>query len=107
MSLSHNSQQESHQVIHSFSKYFWASLVAQVVKNSPANAGDMGLIPGQEDPTCHGATEPVCHTTAAEPVLWSLGAATAEPVAPTIEVHAPYSQRSAMRSHRNEKPAQQ
>ena len=78
-----------------------------VIKNPPANAGNMGLIPGQEDPTCHGATEPVCHTTAAEPVLWSLGAATAEPVAPTIEVHAPYSQRSATRSHRNEKPAQQ
>ena len=28
----------------------WASLVAQMVKNLPANAGDSGSIPGQEDP---------------------------------------------------------
>ena len=27
-----------------------ASLVAQMVKNLPANAGDVGLIPGWEDP---------------------------------------------------------
>ena len=25
---------------------FWASLVAQLVKNPPANAGDLGLNPG-------------------------------------------------------------
>ena len=30
-----------------------------VVKNLPANAGDTGSIP--EDPTCCGATKPVCH----------------------------------------------
>ena len=30
-----------------------------VVKNPPAYAGDTGLSPGQEDPTCHGATKPV------------------------------------------------
>ena len=30
-----------------------------VVKNLPANAGDMGYI--LEDPTCHGATQPWCH----------------------------------------------
>ena len=28
----------------------WASQVAQVVQNTPANAGDVGLIPGSEDP---------------------------------------------------------
>ena len=38
-----------------------------VVKNLPANAGDMSLIPGPEDPICHGATKPVC--TAIESVL--------------------------------------
>ena len=31
--------------------YSWASLVAQLVKNQPAtNAGDLGSIPGLEDP---------------------------------------------------------
>ena len=29
-------------------------------KNPPANVGDMGLIPGLGDPTCGGATKPVC-----------------------------------------------
>ena len=43
-----------------------------VVKNPPANAGEMGSIPGSgnQDPTCHGATKPsylnqrssVCHS---------------------------------------------
>ena len=32
-----------------------------VVKNPPANAGDTGLSPGPKDPTCRGATNPVCH----------------------------------------------
>ena len=32
-----------------------------VVENLPANAGDMGSGPGPEDPTCRGATKPVCH----------------------------------------------
>ena len=32
-----------------------------VVGNPPANAGDMGLSPGREDPTCHGATKPASH----------------------------------------------
>ena len=31
------------------------------VKNLPANAGDMGLIPIQEDPTCQGAAKPMHH----------------------------------------------
>ena len=29
-----------------------------MVKNPPANAEDMGLIPGLEDPTCLAATKP-------------------------------------------------
>ena len=32
-----------------------------VVKNPPANAGDTGLSPGPEDPTCYRATKPVSH----------------------------------------------
>ena len=32
-----------------------------VVKSPPANAGDMGLIPGRENLTCRGATKPVHH----------------------------------------------
>ena len=32
-----------------------------VVKNPPANAGNTGLIPVWEDPTCHGAPKPVHH----------------------------------------------
>ena len=31
------------------------------VKNPPANAGDVGSVLIQEDPTCHGAAKPVCH----------------------------------------------
>ena len=34
--------------IHVFIHSAWASLVAQTVKNPPANAGDQGLIPGSE-----------------------------------------------------------
>ena len=32
-----------------------------VVKNPPANAGDMGSIPVREDATCHGVTKPMSH----------------------------------------------
>ena len=31
-----------------------------MVKNPPASVGNMGSIPGLEDPTCLGATEPEC-----------------------------------------------
>ena len=34
-----------------------------VVKNSPANAADMGSIPGLEDPTCHEQLSPCTTTT--------------------------------------------
>ena len=32
-----------------------------VVKNPPANAGDMRSVPGQENPTCFGSTKPESH----------------------------------------------
>ena len=32
-----------------------------VVENLPANAGDTGLSPGPEDPTCRGAMKHMCH----------------------------------------------
>jgi len=34
---------------------------SSVVENLPADAGDTGSVSAQEDPTCHGATKPVCH----------------------------------------------
>ena len=37
--------------------------MTQVVKNPPANAGDVGSIPDREDPMCHRTTKTV------EPVL--------------------------------------
>jgi len=52
-------------------------LGGSVVKNPPASAGDTGVIPGLEDPTCAGQLGPC--TTAAEPELWSLGATATEP----------------------------
>ena len=36
-------------------------LAGTVTRNLPTNAGDMSLIPGLEDFTCHGATKPVHH----------------------------------------------
>ena len=33
-----------------------------VLKNPPASAGDTGLNPGPEDPTCRGATKPLSHS---------------------------------------------
>ena len=46
-----------------------------VIKNPPAKAGDMGSIPGQEDPTCHEAAKPLCHNywnpQALKPILCS------------------------------------
>lgn len=36
-------------------------LSSPVVKNPPGNVGDMGSIPVQEDPTCHGANKSVHH----------------------------------------------
>ena len=36
-------------------------------KDPPANAGDMGSVPGPEDPTCQGETKPMGHNYALEP----------------------------------------
>jgi len=47
-----------------------------VVKNLLASAEGMSLIPGPGRSTCHRGTKPVRHNF--QPVLWSLGAATAE-----------------------------
>ena len=51
-----------------------------VVKNPPANVGDMSLIPGPGRPTCCGATKPMHHNylaCALEP-----GTATTKPTCP-------------------------
>ena len=42
-----------------FKKNVWDFPGGTVVKNPPANAGVCSLV--QEDPTCCGATKPVCH----------------------------------------------
>ena len=39
----------------------WDFSGGTVVKNPPANAGDMGSSPAPEDSTCHRATKPVRH----------------------------------------------
>ena len=46
-----------------------------VDKNMPSTAGNVGSIPGQEDPTHHGATKPIRHK------YWSLYLATREATA--------------------------
>ena len=51
-----------------------------VVKNPSANLGDTGLIPDPGISTCHRAAKPMGHSL--EPVLWSLGATTAEALGP-------------------------
>ena len=75
-----------------------------VVENLPANAGDMGSGPGPEDPTCRGATKPVCHN------YW---ACVLEPTSHNYWAHEPQLLKPmcldptlhSKRSHRNEKPA--
>ena len=64
-----------------------------MVKNPPANAGEMGSIRSvQEDPTCGGATKPKSHNYWAH-TLQLLKPAHLEPVLRN------------KRSHRDEKPA--
>ena len=76
---------------------------SSVVENLPANAGDMGSIPAQEDSTCHGATKPVCHnycTCALEPGNCSYWAHMPQLLKPTCpRAHAPQ-----QKKHHNEKP---
>ena len=47
-----------------------------MVKNLPANAGDMGLIPGLKDSICCRESKP----TTAEPMFWSRQAAAIETI---------------------------
>ena len=68
-----------------------------VVKNSPASARDMGLIPGQEDPTSCVATKPVCHN------YW---VCVLELGVTTTEAHALKAMLYDKRSHHSEKPVQ-
>ena len=42
-------------------KGLWDFPDGAVVKNPPANAGTQVQALVREDPTCHGATKPVCH----------------------------------------------
>ena len=53
-----------------FKKGLWDFPRGAVVRNPPVKAGDTGSSPGQEDPTCCGATRPVRHNYwAREPQL--------------------------------------
>ena len=63
-----------------------------VVKNPPGNVGDMGSIPIQEDPTCHGANKSVHHNWARvlqqeKPLQWEAYASQLEssPCSPQLE----------------------
>ena len=68
-----------------------------MVKNLPANAGDMGSIYGGEDPTCGGATKPSCYN------YW---ACALEPGSQNYwSSHAPEPMLHRQKSHQNEKPA--
>ena len=51
-----------------------------VIESPPAKAEDTGSICGLEDPTCHGATKPICHNH------W---ACAPELEAATTKAHAP------------------
>ena len=74
-----------------------------VDKNPPANAGDMGSTLVWKDPTCRGATKPVCHNyraCALEPVSHNYGARVPQLLKPTRL--SPGS--ATKRSHCNQKP---
>ena len=75
-----------------------------VVENPPANAGDMGSIPGPEYPTCHGATKPVRHNywaCALEPTIHNYWARVPQLLKPTRLERVLHNERS----HRNDEPA--
>ena len=72
-------------------------------KNPPANVGDMGLIPGLGDPTCGGATKPVCcnhWVCALGPVIRNYWACTWQLPKPTCLESMLHNKRI----HSNEKP---
>ena len=74
-----------------------------VVKNPPANAGTQVRALFREDPTCRGATKPVCHNywaCALEPTshnYWACVPQLLKPMPLEPMLHN-------KRSHRNEKP---
>ena len=71
-----------------------------MVKTLPANAGDTGSIPDMEDPTWHGATEPIRHNYwawALEPQELQLLRQHAKAWALELELHN-------KKSHHSEKP---
>ena len=46
----------------------WASLVAQIVKNQPANEGDKGLIPGSGRSPGEGSGNPLQYSCLGNPI---------------------------------------
>ena len=48
--------------------YYWASQVAQVVKNPPANAGDLGSIPGSGRSPGEGNSNPLQYSSLESPM---------------------------------------
>lgn len=63
---SHSDMAEEENINHIFNKLTTRPPSGQVVKNPPDDVGDMGLIPGPVDSTCHGSVEPI---TATDPVV--------------------------------------
>ena len=88
--------------LHSIQSYYEGFPGGAVVKNPPANAGDMGSNLVREDPTCHGATKPVClnyWACALEPAshkYWARAPQLLKPVSLEPVLHN-------KRSHRSEK----
>ena len=84
-------------IMHYIQRDCRASLVAQLVKNPPANAGDVGSIQFWENPTCCGATKPMHHN------CWACA------LAPRSHSYwTPCSREPTLcnqRSHHSEKPA--
>ena len=82
----------------------WGFPGGAVVKNPPANAGDMGLSPGPGRSTCRRAIKPRCHN------YWVFAL---EPASHNYWAHMPQLLKPAClepvlrnkRSHCNEKPA--
>ena len=84
---------------------FWGFPGGAVVKNPPANAGDMGLSPGPgwEDPTYRRATRSVSHNywaCALEPVSHNYGARVPQLLKPEHLEPVLHNKRR----HHNEKP---
>ena len=86
-----------------FKKHLWASLVAQWLRIRLPMQGTQVRALVWEDPTCHGATKPVCHN------YW---ACTLEPMSHNYWARVPQLLKPAClepmlcnkRSHRNKKP---